>query len=69
MVPLEQQCYRFLSHAGCIATFHFELNNLRFKAIAFKEISFLTETTSIHFLSGAIQHGRRSQNMFYINGS
>ena len=43
-------------------SFHFE-KKIRFKVKAFKEISFLPETTSIHSLSGAIQNGRRSRNM------
>ena len=44
-------------------SFHFEIENLRFQAKAFKQISFLTEITSIHSMSGAIQNGRRAQNM------
>ena len=44
----------------------FSLKNLRFKAKDFKEISFLTETTSTHSLSGTIQHDRRSQNMTFF---
>ena len=44
-------------------SFHFEIKKIRFKAKAFKDISFLTETASIYSLSWAIQHSRRSQNM------
>ena len=36
------------------------------KAKAFKEISFITETTSIYSLNGRIQHDRRSQTMAYF---
>ena len=61
MASLERQCYKFLLDR--MYSFHFETKNLRFQEKAFKEISFLTEITSIHPMSGAIQHGRRAQNM------
>ena len=44
---MAKKCYRFLLQD--VYSFHFEMKKLRFKAKALKEISFLTETTSIHF--------------------